>query len=210
MTKQIGLFGGSFDPPHLGHQALVDAAIQELDLDEVWVIPAGLPVHRQLSGKATSEQRLSWLSAIFADEPRVRIVDWEIKHAKPSPAIATLRRFQAENPSIIPTWLMGLDSFLDMPNWVEYPEHQKLCNLAVFQRENMVKYLKTMGWKDTPTLNNELDTGHIIFINKTLPNISATQIRKNPKLHQKYLHQDTCNAILACYASDEFNKERTT
>ena len=210
MTKRIGLFGGSFDPPHLGHQALVYAAIQELELDEVWVIPVGLPVHRQLSGKATPKQRLAWLAAMFADQPRVRIVDWEINHAKPSPAIATLRRFQAENPSIIPTWLMGLDSFLDMPNWVEYPEHQKLCNLAVFHRKNVEKTLETVGWEDISTLNHGLAAGHIIFMNKTLPSISATQIRKNPKLHQKYLHQDTCNAILACYASDEFNEERTT
>ena len=64
MTKRIGLFGGSFDPPHLGHKALVDAALQELNLDEVWVIPVGLPVHRQLSGKATPEQRLFWLNTI--------------------------------------------------------------------------------------------------------------------------------------------------
>jgi nicotinate-nucleotide adenylyltransferase len=180
----------------------VDAAIEHLNLDEVWVIPVGLPVHRQLSGKATPEQRLSWLTTMFADDMRVRIVGWEVNHTKPSPAIATLRRFQAENSGIIPTWLMGLDSFLDMPNWVEYPEHQKLCNLAVFQRKNVEKTLETMGWEDTSTLNHGLGAGHIIFMNKTLPDISATQIRKNPELHQKYLHQDTCNAILACYASD--------
>ena len=201
MTKRIGLFGGSFDPPHLGHQALVYAALQKLELDEVWIIPVGLPVHRQLSGKATPEQRLSWLSTIFADEPRVHIVDWEINYTKPSPAIASLRRFQAENPSITPTWLMGLDSFLDMPNWIEYPEHQKLCNLAAFQRGSMENNLETMGWEKLCTLKHGLDAGHIVFINKTLPDISSTQIRKNPQLHQKDLHQDTCNAILACYAS---------
>ncbi|WP_051938397.1 nicotinate (nicotinamide) nucleotide adenylyltransferase [Ghiorsea bivora] len=210
MSMRIAFFGGSFDPPHLGHKALVDSALAQLNLDKIWVIPVGLPVHRQLSGKASPKQRLSWLSTIFADEPRVRIVDWEVNHTKPSPAIATLRRFQAENPNIIPIWLMGLDSFLDMPNWVEYPEHQKLCNLAVFQRENIKKTVETMGWKGTSTLNHRLDAGHVIFINQTLPDISATQIRNNPKLQQKYLHQDTCNAILACYASGEFNKERTT
>ena len=198
----IGLFGGSFDPPHLGHQALVKAALQELKLDEVWVIPVGLPVHRQLSGKATPKQRLSWLASMFADEPRVRIVDWEVNQPQPTPAIATLRRFQAENTGITPVWLMGLDSFLGMPNWVEYPEHQKLCNLAVFQREYIKTPLETISWKKTSTLNHGIDAGHVIYINKTLPDISSTQIRKNPKLYLKDLHQDTCNAILACYASD--------
>ena len=203
MHKRIGLFGGSFDPPHLGHKALVDAAFEHLALDEVWVIPVGLPVHRQLSGKATPKQRLSWLATMFADEPRVRIVDWEINHAKPSPAIATLRRFQAENPTIIPIWLMGLDSFLDMSNWVEYPEHQKLCNLAVFQRENSKKPLEIEDWEPSGRINNDKTAGHVTFIEKSLPDISATQIRNNPKLHQQDLHQDTCKAILACYASDE-------
>jgi len=202
MRKRIGLFGGSFDPPHLGHKALVDAAIQELELDEVWVIPVGLPVHRQLSGKAKPEQRLSWLSAVFADEPRVRIMDWEINHDKPMPAIATLRRFQAENPDIIPLWLMGMDSFLDMPNWVEYPKHQALCNLAVFQRSHIKDALETEGWLAASAQNIPTDAGHIIMLQHHLPDISSSQIRQQPAQYKHLLHQDTCNAILACYASD--------
>ncbi|MDQ7001387.1 MAG: nicotinate (nicotinamide) nucleotide adenylyltransferase [Ghiorsea sp.] len=210
MSKRIALFGGSFDPPHLGHQALVDAAFEYLELDEIWVIPVGLPVHRQLSGRATAKQRLTWLAAMFAHEPRVHIVNWEINQAKPSPAIATLRRFQAENPNVIPIWLMGFDSFLSMPKWVEYPKHQMLCNLAVFQRNNHKSTLETNGWKTSPHIRQHTSPGHVTFINKALADISATQIRQKPELHQKDLHQDTCNAILACYASAEFNKERTT
>jgi nicotinate-nucleotide adenylyltransferase len=141
---------------------------------------------------------------------RVRIVDWEINQDKPSPAIATLRRFRAENPDIIPTWLMGMDSFLDMPNWVEYPKHQGLCNLAVLQRAGTKEALETMGWEPVSTQKPPEATGHIRVLKQNLPDISSSQIRKQPKLHQKYLHQDTCNAILACYASDEFNKERRT
>ncbi len=203
MTERVGLFGGSFDPPHLGHKALVDHALTQLNLDEVWIIPVGLPVHRRLSGKATPEQRLSWLAAMFADEPRVRIVDWEVNQDKPVPAIATLRRFQAENPGIIPFWLMGMDSFLDMPNWVEYPKHQGLCNLVVFARSNIKDTLKTESWQLTSQKETLEGAGFIIPINEGLPDISASQIRQQPSQYAKYLHQDTCNAILACYASDE-------
>ena len=202
MNKRVGLFGGSFDPPHLGHQALIDDALTRLNLDEVWIIPVGLPVHRQLSGKATSEQRLSWLAAMFADEPRVRIVDWEINQDKPIPAIATLRRFQAENPGIIPFWLMGMDSFLDMPNWVEYPKHQALCNLAVFTRSHITSTLETKGWKPALPEDALEGAGFAIFMDRDLPDISASEIRQNPRQYSSYLHQDTCKAVLACYASD--------
>jgi len=201
MPKRIGLFGGSFDPPHLGHQALVQAALKMLELDEVWVIPTGLPVHRQLSGKASNQERLHWLGTMFAGDLDVRIVDWEIKQDTPTPAIATLRRFKAENPSIVPLWLMGMDSFLDMPNWVEYPKHQDLCNVAVFTRKGQKNTTKTMGWKPARYIKNMNGAGYVCFVQTDLPDISATQIRNHPKLHQQDLHQDTCNAILACYAS---------
>lgn len=202
MPKRIGLFGGSFDPPHIGHKALVDAALQELNLDEVWIIPVGLPVHRQLSGKATAEQRFAWLNTMFGDDLQVRIVDWEINHPQATPAIATLLRFQAENPSTIPFWLMGLDSFLDMPSWMEYPKHQQLCNLAVFQRKGVKETLETDSWKVISAHQPLTKAGGIVKVSSALPAISATQIRQDPNKYQAHLHQDTCNAILACYASD--------
>ncbi|MCF6208069.1 MAG: nicotinate (nicotinamide) nucleotide adenylyltransferase [Ghiorsea sp.] len=202
MNKCIGLFGGSFDPPHMGHKALLEAAFPELNIDEVWVIPVGSPVHRQLSGKATSEQRLSWLNTMFADDLRVSIVDWEVNQAQPTPAIATLRRFKAENPDITPLWLMGMDSFLDMPNWVEYPKHQQLCNVAVFSRKGHQTSLKTNCWQLVGANQLLQQTGHVCWLDVDLPNISASQIRQNPQVHQQDLHQDTCNAIVSCYASD--------
>ncbi len=201
MHRRIALFGGSFDPPHLGHEALVDAAFQALDLDEVWVIPVGLPVHRQLSGKATPAQRLSWLAASFAKNMDVRIVDWEIHNPTPTPAIATLRRFHAENPDVIPLWLMGMDSFLDMPNWVEYPKHQQLCNLAVFARKGEKKPEHWAGWKPCHHEEDLRQAGHVCFVDADLPDISATAIRRHPEAHTAHLHPDTCKAILSCYAS---------
>ena len=202
MSKRIALFGGSFDPPHLGHKALVEAAFGHLALDEVWVIPVGLPVHRQLSGKATPKQRLSWLASIFADEPRVRIVDWEVDQNTPTPAIATLRRFRAENPDIVPLWLMGMDSFLDMCGWVEYPKHQDLCNVVVFARKGQTNTTKTMGWQHAKAISDAQGAGHVLFIQADLPDVSATKIRHNPSAYPSDLHPDTCKAILACYASD--------
>ncbi|MDX8381576.1 MAG: nicotinate (nicotinamide) nucleotide adenylyltransferase [Ghiorsea sp.] len=206
MPKHIGLFGGSFDPPHLGHQALVEEALEQLSLDEVWIIPTGCPVHRNLSGQATAKQRTDWLQTMFESDSRVKIVDWEVNLDKSSPTIATLKRFQAEKPLNIPTWLMGLDSYLSLPTWVNYPAHQHYCNLAVFNRQGTNKAINSSGWKEILLQNwmqNPPQTaGHIVSLDVELPDISATQIRQHPHQHQSNLHQDTCNAISACYASD--------
>ena len=203
--KHISLFGGSFDPPHLGHVSLVKAALEHLQVDELWMIPVGLPVHRKLSGKATGAQRLGWLSDIFEGEKRVKIVDWEINNPNPTPAIDTLRHFQKENPNIIPTWLMGMDSFLDLPNWIGFPEHQKLCNLAVFQRKGVKGTLITNTWKNMTLHEWQSErphhAGHMVCLDVELPDVSSTHIRQNAKANKNLLAQSNCNAILACYDS---------
>ncbi len=212
MPRHIALFGGSFDPPHLGHQALVEAALAQLNIDELWLLPVGTPVHRKLSGRASAGQRLSWLSQMFSHEKRVKIVDWEVNNPKPSPAIDSLRHFAALFPQLTPTWLMGMDSFLDLPNWVDYPQHQKLCNIAVFQRQghetdvitNSWTVVELAAWQQQPPPQ----PGHMVSLNVVLPDISSTEIRLNVAQHQRLLAQSTCNEILACYASPLMKQER--
>ncbi len=84
--QRIGLFGGSFDPPHIGHVALVEAALDALGLHAVWVIPAGFPVHRILSDHVTPEQRLYWMRSIFSANERVKVLDWEVASDEPTPS----------------------------------------------------------------------------------------------------------------------------
>ncbi|MDX8388803.1 MAG: nicotinate (nicotinamide) nucleotide adenylyltransferase [Ghiorsea sp.] len=212
MPKHIALFGGSFDPPHLGHLALAEAALIQLDIDELWLIPVGIPVHRALSGKASSVQRIKWLAQMFEHDKRVKIIDWEINQDKPTPALDTLSHFKGLFTSITPTWLMGMDSFLDMPNWVGYPQHQNLCNLAVFQRKGHEKSIITDGWNlinaQAYSQKRPVKPGHIVHIEVDLPDISSTDIRQNIEASKSLLPQSTCNAILACYASDLMNQKR--
>lgn len=181
------------------------SALAQLHLDEVWLIPTGNPVHRQLSGQASPTQRITWLEQMFADEARVHIKTWETASLIPSPTIATLRRFHAENPGEIPTWLMGMDSFLDMKHWVEFPAHYQLCNLAIFHRKGQKPCNITTPWREISLAdwqqNPPQHAGFRVMLDANLPDISATQIRLNPILHQHQLPKSTCNAILACYAS---------
>jgi len=178
-ARQVGLFGGSFDPPHLGHVALVEAGLA-MGLDQVYVIPA-LPVHRALSGLASGRMRFDWLVAMFADYPDVYVVDWEISRNQATPGIDTLRRFHGDYPHTIPWLMMGADAWAGLPAWREYPAHRELCNVAVFARRGMA--VETVcgheAWQQV-ALDKALNCqapGHWIYIQAELPAIAATDLR---------------------------------
>ncbi len=178
----IGLFGGSFDPPHLGHTALVQAGL-DMGLDEVWVIPAQ-PVHRVLSGKADGAKRLSWLQLVFEHQPCVKVLDWEVKQPQATAMVDTLRRFNAKHPNTVPWLMLGSDAWNGLASWREYPLHQRLCNIAVFARQGHENQPTQDGWQDV-TLEDWSacsTAGHCCHLAATLPDISATTIRQHAEL----------------------------
>jgi len=191
-VRSIGLFGGSFDPPHLGHVALVQAGL-EMGLDEVWVMPA-LPVHRELSGKADGAMRFNWLQQVFEDEPRVRLLDWEISQSSPTATVDSLRRFKAEYSDTVPWLMLGDDAWQGLTSWREYPKHQRLCNIAVFARQcsELSQPVAHAGWQQvgldcwsvSRTINPTIcqTAGHYCHVPVALPEISATLVRQRAAL----------------------------
>ncbi|MFQ5345508.1 MAG: nicotinate (nicotinamide) nucleotide adenylyltransferase [Mariprofundus sp.] len=183
--KRIGLFGGSFDPPHNGHVALVLAGL-DMGLDEVWVLPAS-PVHRQLSGMADGNLRFNWLKQVFAGQPGVRVLDWEIVQYAQVPTVATLRRFQQQFPETVPWLMLGADAWAGLESWQEYPAHIGLCNVAVFARRGIPEHvLSRHGWRrrELKEWSDADDTGNWCYIPASLPEISATEIRSRIKQGQ--------------------------
>jgi len=179
IEPRVGVFGGSFDPPHIGHVALVEAALTVLDLTEIWVIPAGNPVHRRLSGHASSEVRLHWLKRIFSAQPKVLVQDWEVHSEQPVPTIDTLRHIRHQFPDCHPVLLLGADAFAGMSYWVEYPEHIALCDTAVFNRTGCFCAQK-QGWEETSISQwkNEAGSGRLLYVKHELPDMSATIVRR--------------------------------
>ncbi len=179
--RAVGIFGGSFDPPHMGHVALVEQALMALDLPEIWVMPAGRPVHRALSGKADAGMRLRWLQRIFSAFERVRVCDWEVRSPHPVATVETLRRIHRDFPDRHPVLLLGADAFAALSTWVDYPEHRKLCDVAVFARTGC-RPPGARGWRrldvrQWQALRAREDYGHMLYIPAQLPDISATRIR---------------------------------
>lgn len=135
---KLGVFGGTFDPPHLGHLAAARFAIEALGLDQLLLVPAAVPPHKELPENAPApEDRLS-MTVIAADNmflpKRVAVDDLELRREGKSYTSDTLRELHGQYPDAELYLLMGTDMFLTLQDWHEPAEIVKLAHLAAFAR----------------------------------------------------------------------------
>ena len=114
---KIALFGGSFDPVHREHVNFVRAAIRELSLDLVVVMPSRLAPHKRLGAQADGEARLQMCRLAFEHEPRVRVSDFELSQEGVSYSYLTCRAFAKQYPDAERYFLVGADMLEDFFTW---------------------------------------------------------------------------------------------
>ena len=131
---RIGVFGGEFDPPHLGHLAVVRAARDQLALDRLLVIPTGRPPHRDAS-PTPGEDRLRMAQLAFAGEPGVEVSRIELDREGPSYTVDTLRALAPLGELVL---IVGADQ-CDLRSWREPDEILRLASLAVAPRGGHVR-----------------------------------------------------------------------
>jgi nicotinate-nucleotide adenylyltransferase len=133
VKPRIGLFGGSFDPVHVGHVLLARWARQALRLDEVWLIPQA----QSADGKRLTPMVRRWknLERALRGEAGLRACDVDLRLGGVSRTVETLRQLRYElGPGPRFTWLLGQDQALRLPQWMEADELPKLCALSYFKR----------------------------------------------------------------------------
>ncbi|MFW5709114.1 MAG: nicotinate-nucleotide adenylyltransferase [Chloroflexota bacterium] len=130
MSERIGILGGTFDPPHHAHLILAQHAFEELDLNLVLFVPAGVPPHKT-STRTPLKHRLDMLRLALADNPQFQISRVEIDRPGPHYTIDTVRIIQQQNPSAELYFIMGGDVYRDLPNWDRPQEMFRTCKLAV-------------------------------------------------------------------------------
>ena len=133
----IGIYGGTFDPPHWGHITAARAAMEQLGLDKLVLIPDRVPPHKALpEGSASPEQRLE-MAALAAAElgRRAEVSDRELRRSGPSYTSDTLAELRREHPEDTLWLLMGSDMFLSLQTWHAPEEIMALARIAPFSRE---------------------------------------------------------------------------
>ena len=133
-----GILGGTFDPVHLGHVALAQAALAGLPLSEVLWLPSGSPGHRA-PPVASARDRLAMLRLATGGNPLYRIDDGELDRSEPTYTVHALTRLRAQLGNAQPlALLLGSDSFLSLPTWLRWRELFDLAHIAVASRPGHV------------------------------------------------------------------------
>lgn len=134
---KIGIFGGTFNPPHMGHVAAAREAAGALGLDKLLVIPDAQPPHKELAaGSPEDAERLELARAAFNGVKKCRVSDMELRRGGRSYTVDTVRRVREKYPGAKLFLLMGTDMLLCFEEWREFEEILRLVTLAVFARRD--------------------------------------------------------------------------
>ncbi len=170
ILKKIGVFGGAFDPPHKAHQTLAQAALVQLELDVLYVVPTGQAWHKARVPSAAAH-RLAMTRLAFEDMPQVIVDNREIMRTGPTFTIDTLKELQVENTNAQLYLLMGGDQLAAFRQWHEWRAIAKIAMICVADRAQVD------GAKELSDVNNEL-SGRILMLSMLPTAISATSIRQ--------------------------------
>jgi nicotinate-nucleotide adenylyltransferase len=174
--RKIALFGGTFDPIHLGHTAVAAAAAERIGAEAIVFVPAKCSPLKESFPEASDDDRLQMIALAIADNKNFQMSDYELKRPEPSYTLETVRRFQTDygNDTSI-YWLIGADNINDLSRWYRIIELIDQCNLSVMYRAgcntpDFAKFTDIWGPQRVAKLQENI-------VETPLIDISSTQIR---------------------------------
>ncbi len=135
---RIGIFGGTFDPVHMGHLILAEQCRDQAGLDEVWFLPSYHPPHKAAAAVTRFEHRCDMLELAVAGHPAFRIERIEKELPPPSYTAETLAELRRRHPGAEFALLMGSDGLPDLPGWYEPRRVVELASLVVVPRPGVM------------------------------------------------------------------------
>lgn len=177
-VTRLGIFGGTFDPIHHGHLIIADELRHKLALERVLFLPAGRPPHKTEQDITSDDHRLTMLEMAIARDPRFEISMIDIERSGLSYTADSMLEHQERYPDAEITFLMGQDSFRDLPYWHEPGRLAALVELGVALRPGVVV--------DTESILQrvpEID-GRVHFVDVPLIQIASSEIRRRVRVNE--------------------------
>lgn len=146
-NRRIGLFGGTFDPPHIGHLVVADQVRDSVGLDEVWFVVANDPWQKSATRPVTAAaRRLEMVEAALAGSNSLRACDVELEEAGPSYSFDTLAALQDRMPDVSWSLIVGHDAACGLPTWHRADELKASADFIVVNRPGATDQLPN-GWR---------------------------------------------------------------
>lgn len=133
-TTKLGIFGGTFNPIHLGHLQAGEEIYRRAQLDKILFVPAYIPPHKKQTNIAPAEDRLAMLRLALAGRHEFVPSAIEIEDQRTSYSIYTLRKIKKLYPQAKPFFIIGVDAFLDIETWKDYELVLEESNFLVMSR----------------------------------------------------------------------------
>ena len=166
---RLAIFGGSFDPPHVGHLLAAEDALEQLSLDRVVFVPAATQPLKVGRASATAEQRLAMVRLLVGGDARFEVSTVEVERAGLSFTVDTVNHFAAAYPAAERFLLAGADVLATFAQWREPERILQLARLAVLERE---------GEGRLPALPAGIDARAIVRLPTRRVDVSSTEIRE--------------------------------
>lgn len=183
---KIGLFGGTFDPIHIGHLIVMENCINQMGLDKIFILPNSNPPHKIKNDKTSIEKRVTMVKLAIEDNPKLEINDYDYKNNNIHYTYQTLEYFTKVFDKDEIFFIIGEDSLLDIETWKNY-ESILSYNLIVFKR-----YSDDGSKIKEKLISLNKFKNNIFIIDKIAMDISSSHIRDMVKNNMsiKYLVTD--------------------
>ena len=134
MVLRTGIFGGTFDPVHIGHLAVAERVYCDLDLERVILVPTNISPFKAGQVSSVGEHRLKMLKLAIRDNPHLAVSDIELRRGGTSYTVDTMELLRGQYPDDEFYFIMGMDSFLELNGWKGVDRLVELCQLVVVTR----------------------------------------------------------------------------
>ncbi|MFH0907898.1 MAG: nicotinate-nucleotide adenylyltransferase [bacterium] len=134
MQERIGIFGGTFNPVHLGHLVMAQDAFEQFSLSRVLFLPASTPPHKAGPHVASAEHRLAMLRLAVEPDPRFEVCEEEIRRSGVSYTIDTIRHLKEHDPGAALFFIIGSDTLRELHTWKDIHTLLELCDFVTLAR----------------------------------------------------------------------------
>lgn len=170
---RIGIFGGSFDPVHLGHIWMARSVANELELDKLFMVVAAAPPHKAENGRLPGNIRLRMVEAAVNNEPKIIASDIELKREGKSYTVDTVDAFRRQYRGAKLFFIVGGDMLENFPAWREPARILSMANLVAVTRPDERRDMRELA----DSVMSELG-GRVLISSFTGPDISSTEVRR--------------------------------